>query len=333
MSRQWQVEESFGLEQLKQTSSEVGSPRRRQVKVRLRACSLNYRDLLVVRGEYDPRFVLPLVPLSDGAGEVIAVGEDVYEWKQGDRVMGCFAPDWQGGTPTKDMLRNTRGAPGQGMLQEMLLTEADGLVRVPAHLTDEEAATLPCATLTAWTALQGVRAGETVLVQGTGGVSIAALQLAQAMGARVVVTSSQQVKLERARELGAWQTIDYRAETRWGKRVADEWGGADRVIEVGGAATIEQSLRAVKPGGVISSVGILSGAKAEIALTRLFMNGITLRGILVGSRDDFRAMNAAIKAHTIHPVVDRVFDFDQAPEAFAYLARGAHFGKVCIRLP
>ncbi len=332
MTRRWQIEHEFGLDHLAHSEGAPSEPGRGQIAVRIRACSLNYRDLLVVRGEYDPRMELPFVPLSDGAGEVVAVGRDVEKWKVGDRVIGCFAPEWQGGEPTKAMLRAARGAPPLGgMLRERVVADAEGWVATPEHLSDEEAATLPCAAVTAWHALEGVRAGETVLVQGTGGVSIAALQLAQLKGARVIVTSSSAAKRERAEELGAWQVIDYVAEPKWGKKV-EALGGAHRVIEVGGAETINESLRAVRVGGEIAIIGILSGVKAQIALTKVLMNGVRLRGIMVGSREHFEQMNRAIAAHQLKPVVDRVFDFDEAPEAFAYLARGAHFGKVCLRL-
>lgn len=332
MTRLWQIEHEFGLDHLARSEDAPSEPGRGQIAVRIRACSLNYRDLLVVRGEYDPRYDLPFVPLSDGAGEVVAVGRDVDEWKVGDRVIGCFAPQWQGGEPTKAMLRAARGAPPiGGMLRERVVGDASGWVATPEHLSDEEAATLPCAALTAWNALEGVRAGETVLVEGTGGVSIAALQLAQLKGARVIVTSSSAAKRERAKELGAWQVLDYVAEPKWGKAVAS-LGGAHRVVEVGGAETINEALRAVRVGGEIAIIGVLSGVKAEIALTKVLMNGVNLRGIMVGSRELFEQMNRAIVAHELRPVVDRVFDFDDAPEAFAYLTRGAHFGKVCIRL-
>ncbi|MAQ15098.1 MAG: NAD(P)-dependent alcohol dehydrogenase [Sandaracinus sp.] len=333
MSRQWQLREAFGLDNLElRTGEPTAGPGRGQIAVRIRACSLNYRDLLIVRGEYDPRMKVPFVPLSDGAGEVVAVGEGVDEWKVGDRVLGCFAPRWQGGEATKERLRYARGTPtAGGMLAELVVADADGWVPTPDHLSDEQAATLPCAAVTAWNALEGVRAGQTVLVQGTGGVAIAALQLAQLKGARVIVTSSQQAKRERAEGLGAWKTLDYTEDTEWGKTVAG-LGGADRVIEVGGAGTVNQSLRAVRVGGQVAIIGILAGVKADIALTKVLMNGVSLRGIMVGSREDFLQMNRAIAAHEMEPVVDRVFAMDEVPDAFAYLARGAHFGKVCIRV-
>lgn len=329
MTRAWQFD-AFGFEHLQLVEHQPAIPRRGEVRVRLRACALNYRDALMVRGQYDPRVPLPLVPCSDGVGEVVELGEDVDSLDVGDRVAGAFAPEWIDGRPSRQVLRATRGGPMRGMLCEEWVGDASGFVRVPDHLTDEQAATLPCAAVTAWTALDGVRAGDLVLTQGTGGVSIFALQLAQAMGARVVITSSSDAKLERATELGAFAAINYAKEPRWGKRVA-EMGGADRVIELGGAETLDESLRAVRAAGTIAIIGILGGVKAELMLTKVLMNAVTLRGILVGSRTDFVHMNRAIAAAEIQPVVDRVFDFGDAPAAFEALLRGSHFGKLVIR--
>lgn len=327
--RAWQIDE-FGMEHLTLVEHRPAELRRMEVRVRILACSLNYRDLLMIRGEYDPRLALPLVPLSDGAGEVIEVGEDVTRLSVGDRVAGAFAPLWMDGSPSRESVRQTRGGPINGMLRQSIVGDEAGFVRVPDYLSDEEAATLPCAAVTAWNALDGVRAGERVVTQGTGGVSIFALQLAKLMGAEVVVTSSSDAKLERARELGADHTLDYVADPNWGKRVA-ELGGADRVIELGGASTLDQSLRAVRTGGQLSLIGILGGPKAEVMLTKILMNAIRVQGIIVGSRASFEAMNRAMASAELRPVIDRVFDFEDAPAAFAYLMRGAHFGKVVIR--
>ncbi|MFT5354517.1 MAG: NADPH:quinone reductase-like Zn-dependent oxidoreductase [Polyangiales bacterium] len=327
--RAWQIND-FGMEHLTLVDHRPAELRRMEVRVRVRACSLNYRDLLLIRGEYDPRLTLPLVPLSDGAGEVIEVGEDVERLAVGDRVAGAFAPLWVDGAPSRDSLRQTRGGPIHGMLRQEVVDDESGFVHVPDYLSYEEAATLPCAAVTAWSALSGVRPGERVVTQGTGGVSIFALQLAKLMGAEVVITSSSEAKLERARELGADHTIDYVADPNWGTRVA-ELGGADRVIELGGASTLEQSLRAVRTGGQISLIGILGGPKAEVLLTKILMNAVRVQGIIVGSRASFEAMNRAIKSAELRPIIDRVFDFEDAPAAFAYLMRAAHFGKVVIR--
>ncbi|MEM9861040.1 MAG: NAD(P)-dependent alcohol dehydrogenase [Myxococcota bacterium] len=323
--------DQFGFEHLKLVDHEPAEPRRGEVRVRVHACSLNYRDLLMVRGHYDPRMVLPLVPLSDGAGEVVEVGEDVTRLEVGDRVAGAFAPLWLGGRPTRDMIRQTRGGPIDGMLRTTVVGDETGFVKVPEHLSYEEASTLPCAAVTAWTALRDVRPGYRVLTQGSGGVSTFAVQFASRMGAQVIATSSSDAKLERLRELGAAELYNYAEVSDWGKRVA-KTGGADRVVEVGGAGTLQQSLRAVNPGGEIALIGVLSGAKAELALTKVMMNAVRVQGILVGARADFEAMNRAIASFDLRPVVDRVFDFEEAPDAFAYLARGAHFGKVVIRV-
>ena len=332
MSRAWSFDE-FGLEHLKLVDVDEPAPGPGQVKLRVKAASLNFRDTLMVAGKYDPRVPRPLVPLSDGVGEVVAVGEGVERVAVGDRVAATFTPKWIAGPPERALIRATRVGPLPGMLAEERTLSAEGVVKVPAHLGDAEAATLPCAALTAWSSLVtegGVTAGQTVLVQGTGGVSIFALQLGVILGARVIVTSSSDEKLAQAKELGAFATINYREDESWGKTAAELVGGVDHVIEVGGAKTLEQSLRAVKPGGTISLIGILSGTTAPIPLTKILMNQVRVQGILVGHRAGFEAMNRAVEAHALKPVVDRVFPFEEAPEAFRYLQSGAHFGKVVI---
>jgi NADPH:quinone reductase-like Zn-dependent oxidoreductase len=301
----------------------------------MRAVSLNYRDLMMVRGHYNPRQPLPLVPCSDGVGEIIAVGDGVTRVAVGDRVATTFSQTWIGGPPTADKLRGTLGGPLDGTLAELVVLAADGVVPVPEHLSDTEAATLPCAALTAWSALveQGsVTAGDTVLLQGTGGVSIFALLIARTLGARVIVTSSSDVKADRALELGAWRTINYAEDPDWGKTARDLTGGVgvDHVIEVGGAGTLAQSLKAVRVGGHVSVIGVLSGVSSELNIVPMLMQHVRLQGILVGSREGFERMNRALAVHRVHPVVDRIFDFDEAPEAFEYMASAAHFGKICI---
>lgn len=301
----------------------------------MKAVSLNYRDLLMVRGHYNPRQPLPLVPCSDGVGVVDAVGDGVDRVAVGDRVATVFAQGWLAGAPEASLVRSTLGGPLDGTLAESMVLSAEGVVKVPAHLSDVQAATLPCAAVTAWSALAGqgsVCAGDTVLVQGTGGVSIFALQLAQLLGARVIVTSSSDAKLERARALGAWQTVNYRATPEWGKavRALTEGRGVDHVVEVGGAGTLEQSLKAVRVGGSVSVIGVLSGTRSSVDVIPILMGNVRLQGILVGSRADFEAMNRAIDAHRLEPVVDRVFPFAEAQAAFEHLASGSHLGKICI---
>jgi NADPH:quinone reductase-like Zn-dependent oxidoreductase len=305
-----------------------------QVLIRLRAASLNYRDLLIAKGVYNPRLRLPLIPLSDGAGEVIANGPGAICFRPGDRVVACFAPAWQDGPLTENKARSALGADVDGLLvQEAVLTE-EALLPIPPHLSFEEAATLPCAALTAWNALVesgGIKPGDTVLVQGTGGVSLFALQFARLAGARVIATSGDDRKLARVRELGASDGINYKTTTDWDKRVRELTGGSgvDLIVEVGGAGTLPKSTRAVRWGGTIALIGVLSGG-GEFNPISILMKNIRLQGIFVGSRRMFEAMLRAIKSNQLRPVVDRVFPFDQAVDALRYLESGAHFGKIVI---
>ena len=333
--RVWEIRESFGLESLKLCERETPRPGPGQVVVRVRAASLNYRDLLTVEGLYDPKQPLPLVPLSDGAGEVEAVGNEVQRVAPGDRVAGVFAPHWIAGRPTRERLRSTLGGPLDGMLAERVCLDAEGVVRFPEHLSFEEAACLPCAAVTAWNAVAGTDplvAGEMLLVLGTGGVSLLALQLARACGARVVVTSSSDAKLARARALGATDVVNYRTSPEWDRVVKDLTGGTgvDRVVEVGGAGTLARSLRCVRIGGTICLIGNLAGLDAQLNLAQVFMRAVRLQGVLVGSRESFEAMNRAIALHELRPPIDRVFSFDEVPAAFAHLKSGAHFGKLVV---
>lgn len=333
----FEIQESFGMDNLRPAERPDPTPGPGQVCVDVQAVSLNYRDLLMVRGHYNARQPLPLVPCSDGVGVVSAVGEGVQSVSVGDRVAGAFSQTWIAGPPTAAKLRGTLGGPLDGTLAEKVILEADGAVRVPDYLSDVEAATLPCAALTAWSALveQGrVTAGQTVLVQGTGGVSVFALQIARTLGARVIATSSSDSKLEQLREMGAWQTVNYAEDGKWAKTVRTMTGGAgvDHIVEVGGAGTLAQSLKAVSVGGTITVIGVLSGIASELNIIPILMQHVRLQGILVGSREGFDRMNLAFASHKLRPVVDRVFPFEQAREAFDYMASGAHFGKVCIRV-
>ncbi|HEX9943995.1 MAG TPA: NAD(P)-dependent alcohol dehydrogenase [Thermoanaerobaculia bacterium] len=332
-----EIRGGFGLDNLSLVERPDPAPGPGQALVRLRAASLNYRDLLTVEGKYNPKQKLPLVPCSDGAGEVVAVGEGVTRVQPGDRVCGLFAQKWISGAPTRERLRSTLGGPLDGTLAELAVFDQEGLVKTPEHLSDEEAATLPCAAVTAWSALVtegGVTAGDAVLVQGTGGVSLFALQLAKLLGARVIATSSRDEKLERVRELGASGLINYREVPEWGKKAKELTGGTgvDNVVEVGGAGTLQQSLQAVRFGGTISLIGNLSGTKTELLLTQIFMQKIRVNGILVGHRDSFEAMNRAIALHRLRPVVDRVFPLEESRAAFEHLAAGGHFGKIVVRV-
>lgn len=331
----YEIVGSFGMENLKSVERPDPVPGHGQVLLRMKAVSLNFRDSMMIRGHYNPRQPLPLVPCSDGVGEVVGVGEGVDRVNLGDRVATVFCQSWISGGPTAEKLAGTLGGPIDGTLSELMVLDAQGVVPVPSHLSDVEGATLPCAAVTAWSALAElgkVSAGDTVLVQGTGGVSIFALQFASILGARVIATSSSDEKLDRLRSMGVWATLNYADDPQWGKTVRSLTGGrgVDHIVEVGGAGTLAQSLRAITTGGTISVIGVLSGISSEFNIIPLLMQQLKLQGILVGSREGFERMNRAIEANEIRPVIDRVFDFNETPEAFAYMASGAHFGKVCI---
>lgn len=338
--RVYEIQESFGLDHLKLTDRPDPAPddlKPGHVLLHVRAVSLNFRDLMTVQGLYNPKQPLPLVPCSDAAAEVVAVGEGVDRFEPGDRVMPIFSQGWVAGEPTRERLRSTLGGPLDGTLQERLVLDQQGLVRIPDYMSDEEASTLSCAAVTAWSALvtdAGVTAGDTVLCLGTGGVSIFALQIARALGARVIVTSSSDDKLERARDLGAEHGINYTEDEEWGDTARELTGGrgVDLVVEVGGGETMAQSLRAVRMGGQISLIGVLSGIATDLEVTRVLMNRVRIQGILVGDRDRFEAMNRAFEAEELHPVVDRVFSFEDAVDAFEHMQAGQHFGKIVIRL-
>lgn len=312
-------------------------PGRGEILVRMRATSLNYRDLLVRQGRYRGGLQPNLIPLSDGAGEVAASGEGVTAFKPGERVAGTFFPRWTGGAVSAEAVASALGGSEHGVLAEYITLAETAVVAVPDHLSFEEAATLPCAALTAWHAVvecAHIRAGDTVLVLGTGGVSLFALQFARLAGARVLITSSSDDKLARAQALGADGRINYRSTPEWDQEVLRLTGGrgVDLVVEVGGAGTLERSLRAVRVGGTIAVIGVLSGA-GTIDPRPLLGRSARLQGIYVGSREMFIAMNRAIAAHALHPVIDRVFPFDEAPQAYAHLAAAGHFGKVVISVP
>ncbi len=331
--RRYEVQESFGLDNLQLVDAPEPALGPGQVRVALRACCINYRDHLMVRGHYDPRLPLPLVPLSDGVGEVVELGAGVRRVAVGDRVCATFSPTWIAGEPDGDAVRLTRGGAVPGMLSEQVVLREQELVKVPAHLTDVEAATLPCAALTAWSALVtygGIKAGDVVLTLGSGGVSVFALQIARMTGARVVATTSSAAKAERLEALGAEAVLRYDEDARWGRAVRKLTGGVDHVVEVGGAGTLAQSLDAVRPGGTVSMIGVLSGVREPLNVLPVLMKQVRVQGILVGHRQGFEAMCRAFAAAELRPVVDGVFPFDEARGAFERLASGGHFGKVCV---
>jgi NADPH:quinone reductase-like Zn-dependent oxidoreductase len=309
------------------------SPGPGEVLVRVRATSLNYRDLLISKA----RRTSPLVPLCDGAGEVAEVGAGVADIKAGDRVAGTYFQDWVSGPLAADAFRTVLGQAVDGMLAEYVVLKAHGVVRVPDHLSDEEAATLPCAGLTAWQALvtEGrIKPGDTVVAMGTGGVSIFAIQFALMAGARVLATTGSDAKMERLKSLGASAVINYKTTPDWDKQIIELTGGkgADHVVEVGGAGTLARSLRAVRYGGMISLIGILAGIGEKFNPGAIITKGVRVQGIFVGSNEMFEEMNRAIAASRMRPVIDRTFQFEEAAAALAYLESGRHFGKVCIRV-
>jgi NADPH:quinone reductase-like Zn-dependent oxidoreductase len=333
--RAYVLEGSFGLDSLRLTHRPDPSPGPGQVLVRVRAVSLNYRDLLVVKGQYDPRMPLPRIPCSDGAGEVAAVGPGVTDLRPGDRVAGLFMQGWQGGGLTAAKARTALGGDLDGMLAEQVVLSADGVIRFPDHLSFEEAATLPCAALTAWNALVvqgGLTAGEAVLLQGTGGVSIFGLQFAKLCGARAIITSGSDAKLARARDLGADELINYKTTPDWDRRARELTGGAgvDHVVEVGGAGTLNRSLRAVRTAGHVALIGVLAGAGGPVDTVVILARALRVHGVYVGSRQMFAAMSRAIALHRVGPVIDRVFPFEQAGEALRLMESGGHFGKIVI---
>lgn len=329
------IQNAFGLDNLGFEDRPPPAPGPGQVLVRVRAASLNYRDLLIAKGQYNPKLRLPRVPGSDGAGEVAAVGPGVTDWKPGDRVIGCFMQNWTGGPITDDAARSALGGDRDGVLAEFVVLEASGLVPVPGVLSFEEAATLPCAAVTAWNALTGADCGpgKTVLLQGTGGVSVFALQFARALGATVLITSGHDDKLARALGMGAKAGTNYRTDPDWDRwaRQQTDGRGVDVVVEVGGAGTLDRSLRAVRTGGHVALIGVLAGP-GSFNPVAVLMKAVRLQGVFVGSRLMFEDMNRLIAGEGLRPVVDRVFPFAEAPAAFRHLEGGSHFGKVVVRM-
>lgn len=332
----YELRDGFGFDNLVRTERPDPHPGAGEVIVSMRAASLNYRDLLVVKGLYNPKMPLPRTPLSDGAGVVAAVGPGVTRVKTGDRVAGTFMQTYLDGEPDDVKGRSALGGAIDGVLAESVLFHENGLVQLPDHLSDEEAATLPCAALTAWNALfegpRRVGPGDTVLVLGTGGVSTFALQFAVLAGARVIATSSSNQKLELVRSMGAAATINYRETPEWDRVVRElTLGiGVDHVVEVGGPGTLPLSLKAVRTGGVVSLIGVLSDPAGAVNPVPILMKSITVRGIYVGSRSMFERMNRAIEAHHLRPVIDRTFSVHDIIPAFQHMESGAHFGKIVL---
>ncbi len=330
--RVWQIS-TFGIDSLEVAERPERQPGPREVKIKIRAVSFNYRDLMMVKGLYNPKMKLPRIPCSDGAGEVTAVGEGVTMWKPGDRVAGIFMQNWVDGAPTPDKIKGALGGDIDGVLAESVILRETGLVAIPAHLSFEEAATLPCAAVTAWNALAAanLKAGGTVLIQGTGGVSIFALQFARLMGMRVLGTSSSNEKLERAFTLGLHAGVNYRETPEWDRWVLDQTGGegVDLVVEVGGVGTLPQSLRAVRMGGTIAQIGVLSGPGEHLPLPMILHKQAHIRGIYVGSRHDFEEMNTCIAFAALRPVVE-ILAWSKVQDVLRKMETGTHFGKLAV---
>lgn len=333
-----QIQNAYGLDNLAIVERPDPAPGPGEVVVRVRAVSLNFRDLLTVTGLYGGNHPLPLVPFSDGAGDVVAVGDGVTRFKIGDRVTSLFFSDtWIAGPPTPEKLRGSLGGPRDGCGQSLLRISEHGVIATPAHLTDAEAACLPCAALTAWRALavdSDVEAGQSVVLQGTGGVSIFGLQLAKAMGLRTIITSSSDEKLAQAKALGADHTINYRTVPDWSApvRKITDGRGADLVLEVGGAKTLMESLKAVRQGGHVAIIGVLSGVAEPLPIPMLIWTNAKVQGLSVGSRENFEAMNRALTLHQIKPVISKTFSWRDAKQALETMQRGEHFGKIVLTI-
>ncbi|WP_323117876.1 zinc-dependent alcohol dehydrogenase family protein [Burkholderia alba] len=334
----WKLKPGAGVAGLTRSDAATRAPGPTEVVVRVRAAGLNYRDLMFARGDYLGIGTEPLIPVGDGAGEVVEVGRDVTRFKPGDRVINTYFTHWIDGGPAPWKVDESPGAQVDGVLAERFVVAESALVSIPAHLGYEEAATLSCAGITAWNALfadGGAKPGATVVLLGTGGVSISALQLAHAAGLRTIITSSSDDKLERARQLGADETINYRATPEWQNEVLRLTGGegADIVLEVGGRDTLPRSVAATKMGGLVSIIGgVSSFAGPELGLLSVIGGVRRLHGVMVGSRTMLDDVARLVAAHRIRPAVDRVFGFDEAPAAYAYLESGQHFGKVVMRI-
>lgn len=331
---------SFGMDGLSRCSAAAVEPAAGQVAVRVRAMSLNYRDLMVIRGDYNPRFRLPATPISDGAGEVIALGDGVTRVRMGDHVLANFVTGWIDGPFRVEYLASTLGMPGPGMSAERVLLPETALLPLPRGYDFAQAATLPIAALTAWSALvteggldpAGSNAGKTVLTLGTGGVSIFALQFAHALGAKVIITSSSDEKLERARALGADETINYRTTIDWPSAVtrATDGAGADITVETGGGGTLDHSVRATRAGGRVCLLGALTGLKSELNTGAVLMRRIRISGVMVDCMRAMQEMIAFIEDHDIRPIIDRKFTFGALPDALKHMQSGGHFGKIVV---
>jgi NADPH:quinone reductase-like Zn-dependent oxidoreductase len=331
----FELQDAGGIDSLKLVERPVPEPGLGEVLVRIRAVTLNYRDVLTLFGGYGSRQKLPLIPLSDAAGIVETVGPGVSTLEPGQRVINSFFLHWLDGEPSEQKLASAPGGRLDGVLCQYRVFPEHALVRPPEHLSDAGAAALPCAGVTAWSAvvkLGGVEPGDIVLTQGTGGVSLFALQFAKLAGARVISTSSTEEKLEKLRRLGADETINYKSTPEWGRRVRELTGGrgVDLIVEVGGAGTLNESIRSARIGGTLAMIGVLAGPASDLRIPLVVMQQLRLQGVTVGSAEDLRRMTQAVAQHRLQPVVDRTFAFRDAQDAFACMKSGEHFGKIAI---
>jgi NADPH:quinone reductase-like Zn-dependent oxidoreductase len=333
--RAYQVMTADGIDAIKQIETEIPTPKDDEILVKMKSCSLNYRDMLITMGGYVRNDIRPVVPLSDGAGEVVKVGANVSNFQLGDRVIGNFFQSWETGKIDDDGLNSALGGSIDGVLSDYFILKANCSVKIPDYLSYSEAATLPCAATTAWHALVSIgdiKAGDTILLLGTGGVSIFGLQLAKAKGATTIITSSSDEKLARAKALGADHVINYNTHPNWEEKVLEitDGKGVDNVLEVGGAGTFEKSSACVKPNGTVSVIGILTGLESPSMSLMTIFNLLRVQGIYVGSTEMLQQLTTAMEDHQIHPKIDKTFLFSQAKEAYQWMAQAKHFGKVVI---
>jgi NADPH:quinone reductase-like Zn-dependent oxidoreductase len=333
--RAWEIVSDGGVDALALNENPMPAPGPGQVVVKIHASSINYRDLTTIEDPVTRKLPYPTIPNSDAAGEIVALGAGIEGLAVGDRVASCFFEDWPAGPISAAIMGTALGGAHPGVLAEHVVLSAGGVIPIPDHLTWRQAATLPCAALTAWHALSEphpVQPGETVLLLGTGGVSVFAQQFCRMMGVRTIATSSSDAKLERMRELGAMETINYRDTPDWDRTVRQltDGAGVDRVIEVGGPGTLQKSIAATRVGGHVALIGILSGVAGTVSPTDIMRKSITVRGIYVGSRQMFAEMNAAISHHQLEPVIDETFAFEDARSAYHRMRNAGHFGKLVI---
>ncbi len=331
----YQVDSADGIGAVKKVEIDTPTPGDNEVLVKMKACSLNYRDLLITMGGYVRNDVRPIVPLSDGAGEVIQVGKNVTQFQPGDRVIGNFFQHWENGNIDDAGLNSALGGSINGVLSEYFILNEDCTVKIPEHLSFEEASTLPCAATTAWHALVevgNIKAGDTILLLGTGGVSIFGLQIAKAKGAKVIITSSSDEKLKRAADMGADHTINYKDTPDWEEQVLSltNGQGVDNVLEVGGAGTFEKSVASAKVNGTVSVIGILTGLENPTISLMTIFNLLRIQGIYVGSTAMLTDLCDFMAEHKINPVIDKAFDFSESMDAYNHMASAKHFGKIVI---